>query len=94
MQAAGPGVDLGVIAAIASNFKNVPVDPKTVIIGEVGLGGEVRAVHQAEKRVREAAKLGFTRAIVSQYNLRGLKIKEDIKVLGVRTVNDALNIVL
>jgi DNA repair protein RadA/Sms len=94
MQATEPGVDLGTMIAIASNFKDVPVDAKTVIIGEVGLGGEVRAVYQAEKRIGEAAKLGFTRAILSQYNLRGLKIKADIKVLGVRTVNDALNIVL
>ena len=94
IQAMAPGVDLGTITAIASNFKNTPVDAKTVIIGEVGLGGEVRAVYQAEKRIREAAKLGFTRAIVSQYNLRGLKIKEDIRILGVRTVNDALNLVL
>jgi DNA repair protein RadA/Sms len=94
MQAAEPGVDLGTIVAIASNFKNTPVDAKTVVMGEVGLGGEVRAVYQAEKRIREAAKLGFTRAIVSQYNLRGLKIKADIKVLGVRTVNEALNMVL
>jgi len=94
MQASEPGVDLATMTAIASNFRNMPVDSKTVVIGEVGLGGEVRAVYQAEKRIREAAKLGFTRAIVSQYNLRGLKIKEDIKVLGVRTVSDALNIVL
>lgn len=95
IQAAEPGVDLGTIAAIASNFRNVPVDSKTVILGEVGLGGEVRAVYQAEQRLREAAKLGFTRAIVSQYNLRGLKIrKEDIRVLGVRTVHDTLNILL
>ena len=94
MQAVEPGVDLGTILAIASNFKNAPVDAKTVVIGEVGLGGEVRAVYQAEKRVREAAKLGFARAIVSQYNLHGLDIKADIKVMGVRTVNDALNMVL
>jgi DNA repair protein RadA/Sms len=94
MQAAEPGVDLGTILAIASNFKNAPVDAKTVVIGEVGLGGEVRAVYQAEKRIGEAAKLGFTRAIVSQYNLHGLNIKTDIKVMGVHTINDALNMVL
>jgi DNA repair protein RadA/Sms len=70
------------------------VDSRTLILGEVGLGGEVRAVYQAEQRIREAAKLGFTRAVVSQYNLRGLKIKEGIKILGVHTVNDALNILL
>ena len=94
MQAAEPGVDLGTMVAIASNFKNTPVDAKTVIMGEVGLGGEVRAVYQAEKRIREAAKLGFTRAVVSQYNLRGLKIKENIEISGVRTVNDTLDLLL
>lgn len=94
MEASEPSVDLGTMVAIASNFKNVPVDAKTVVIGEVGLGGEVRAVYQIEQRVKEAAKLGFTRAIVSQYNLRGLKITPDIKVHGVQTVNDALNLLL
>lgn len=94
MQATEPGVDLATVVAITSSFRNAPVDSETVVLGEVGLGGEVRAVYQAEKRIREAAKLGFTRAIVSQYNLRGLNIKEDIKIIGVRTVNDALNIVL
>jgi len=94
VQADEPGVDLGTVVAIASNFKDKPIDPKTLIIGEVGLGGEVRAVYQAEQRIREAAKLGFTKAVVSQYNLRGIKFKEDIKVLGVRTVNDALNILI
>ena len=94
IQALEPSVDLGAIVAITSNFKNVPLDAKTVVIGEVGLGGEVRAVHQVEQRVREAAKLGFTRAVVSQYNLHDLKIKTDIEILGVRTVSDALEAVL
>lgn len=94
MQAVEPGVDLGTIAAIASNYRDAPIDAKTVVIGEVGLGGEVRAVYQAEKRIAEAEKLGFTKAIVSQYNLRGLKTKANIKVLGVHTVNDALNVIL
>jgi len=94
MQAVEPGVDLGTIVAIASNYRDVPIDAKTVVIGEVGLGGEVRAVYQAEKRIAEAEKLGFTKAIVSQYNLRGLKTKANIKVLGIHTVNDALNVIL
>ena len=94
MQAEEPGVDLGIMVAIVSNFKDKPVDPKTVVIGEVGLGGEVRAVSQAEKRIKEAARLGFKRAIVSHYNLRGLKLKEDIDVVGVNMVRDALNILL
>jgi len=94
MQAEEPGVDLGIMVAIVSNFKDKPVDPKIVVIGEVGLGGEVRAVSQAEKRIKEAARLGFKRAIVSHYNLRGLKLKEDIDVVGVNMVRDALNILL
>jgi len=94
MQADEPGVDLGIITAIVSNFKDKPVDSKTVVIGEVGLGGEVRAVSQAENRIKESARLGFTRAVVSHYNLRGLNIKEDIEVVGVRMVKDALNVLL
>ena len=94
MKAEEPGVDLGIMVAAVSNFKDKPVDPKTVVIGEVGLGGEVRAVSQAEKRIKEASRLGFKRAIVSQYNLRGLKLKEDIEVVGVNMVRDALNILL
>jgi len=94
MHAEEPGVDLGIMVAAVSNFKDKPVDPKTVVIGEVGLGGEVRAVSQAEKRIKEAARLGFKRAIVSHYNLRGLKLKEDIDVVGVNMVRDALNILL
>lgn len=94
MQAEEPGVDLGIMVAIVSSFKDKPVDSKTVVIGEVGLGGEVRAVSQAENRIKESARLGFTRAIISHYNLRGLNIKEDIEVVGVRMVKDALNILL
>lgn len=94
MKAEEPGVDLGVMVAIISNQKDKPVDPKTVVIGEVGLGGEVRAVSQAEKRIRESARLGFKRAIISHYNVRGLNIKEDIEVVGVQMVRDALSILL
>ena len=94
MQAEEPGIDLGVTVALISNHKDKPVDPKTVVIGEVGLGGEVRAVSQAEKRIKESARLGFKRAIISHYNVRGLNIKEDIEVVGVQMVKDALNILL
>lgn len=66
-----PAVDLGVITAIASSFKNKPVNARTVIIGEVGLGGEVRGVTHLDKRLGEASKLGFTRCIVP-------KVKGDI----------------
>lgn len=63
-----PAVDLGVAAAIASSFRDRPLDPRTVIIGEVGLGGEVRAIPHLEARLREAAKLGFQQAVIPEPN--------------------------
>src|SRR5581483_8442187 len=59
MQLDEPAIDLGIVAAVTSSLREKPIDPATLILGEIGLGGEVRAVGQAEMRVREAAKLGF-----------------------------------
>ena len=89
-----PGIDLGVLMAIISNYRNVPIDPRTVVIGEVGLGGEIRPVPHLETRIREAAKLGFTRAIFPDYHQKGLKINETIKLIGVKNIYDCLNILL
>ncbi len=85
-----PAVDLGVIASLASNFLDRPVDPKTVVFGEVGLAGEVRAVNQAEPRVKEAEKLGFKRCIMPKDNLKGLKPRGGIEVIGVGTIKEAM----
>lgn len=84
-----PAVDLGIIASVASNFLDKPVESKTVIIGEVGLAGEVRAVAQAEPRVKEAGKLGFKRCILPKDNLKGLKCR-GIELIGVDTIKEAL----
>ena len=89
-----PATDLGVICAIASSFKDVPVDSKTVVIGEVGLTGELRTVSFIEKRIREAAKLGFTKAVIPEANLKGLDKVEKIEVIGVANIERALTIVL
>jgi DNA repair protein RadA/Sms len=89
-----PATDLGIIAAIASSFRDKEIDEGTVIIGEVGLAGEVRAVNFMEKRVNEAAKLGFKRCIVPQNNIKRLDDKPGIKVVGVSNVNEMLDIVL
>ena len=59
-----PAADLGVLAAIVSSYRNRPVDPGMVFFGEVGLTGEVRSVGQTEKRIMEAARLGFTRCMI------------------------------
>ena len=89
-----PAADLGIVAAIASSFRDREIDGSTVIIGEVGLAGEVRAVNFAEKRVNEAAKLGFKRCIIPGNNLSRLNDKSGIEVLGVSNVNNMLDIVI
>jgi len=85
-----PACDLGVIAAIYSGVKNTPIDEKTVIIGEVGLAGEVRGVPFVEKRVREAEKLGFKSCILPSHNLKEFHKKGKIDLIGVSTVNEAI----
>ncbi|MFH1238557.1 MAG: DNA repair protein RadA [bacterium] len=89
-----PATDLGIIISVASAFRNIAVDPKTVIMGEVGLAGEVRAVSFVDKRIKEAAKLGFKTCIVPQGNLSGLNIKEKITLQGVGNIKEALSLVL
>jgi len=65
-----PACDLGVVTAIASSFRNIPVDMDTVLIGEVGLTGEVRAVSQIDKRIREAVRIGFKNCVVPAGNMK------------------------
>lgn len=89
-----PAADLGIVAAISSSFRDKEIDEGTVIIGEVGLAGEVRAVNFAEKRVNEAAKLGFSRCIIPENNLKRLGDKSGIEVVGVSSVNDMLDIIM
>ncbi|MDB2613759.1 DNA repair protein RadA [Chlamydiales bacterium] len=85
-----PATDLGLLLAIASSWKNIPIDPDTVVIGEVGLAGEVRSSPKMESRLKEAALLGFKRAIIPKKCLKGLK-KGSIDVLGVEKVEQALS---
>lgn len=89
-----PSIDLSIAVAIASSFRDVPTEPGDVIIGEVGLTGEVRRVSRIEQRVMEAAKLGFTRVIVPSKCLDGWKAPSNIKVVGVSTVSEALEVTL
>jgi DNA repair protein RadA/Sms len=81
-----PAADLGVIAAVASSFLDKPVDPRTLLIGEVGLAGEVRAISQADTRVREAMKLGFARCILPESSRRQLPAFEGVELLGVSSL--------
>jgi DNA repair protein RadA/Sms len=84
-----PAADLGIIAAVASSFLDKPVEPGTLLIGEVGLAGEVRAVGQTEARVREAVKLGFSRTILPESSRRHLPTIEGMEVLGVNSLSAA-----
>ncbi|HKZ80556.1 MAG TPA: DNA repair protein RadA [Pyrinomonadaceae bacterium] len=85
-----PAVDLGVVVAMTSSLRNLPVDPHTAVFGEVGLTGEVRGTTQAGVRAREAQALGFTKILVPGSNVSGLERLLNVKVVGVRTVEEAL----
>ena len=89
-----PAVDLGVVVAVASSFRDIPADTGAVLIGEVGLGGEVRTVSQLEMRLKEVAKLGFERAVVPKNNLKGFTPPQGIEVLGVDRLHEVLDLVL
>lgn len=88
-----PAVDLGIVMAIVSSFKNRPVDDKTIVFGEVGLSGEVRAVNMAEQRVLEARKLGFETVVLPKVSLDSLPKIGGISLKGVKTVRDAIGII-
>ena len=85
-----PAADLGIVAAIASSFRNVSIDERAAVFGEVGLAGEVRATSQASVRVREAYAMGFRRCVIPQGNMVGLEYDDGIEVIGVKNVADAL----
>ena len=82
-----PAADLGAIAAVASSFLDRPVEPTTLVVGEVGLAGEVRAVSQCEVRVREAAKMGFRRCILPESTERRMT-SNGIELIGIRSLED------
>lgn len=89
-----PAADLAVILAIASSFRNIPLDGQTVVMGEVGLTGEVRMVARVDIRISEAANLGFKRFVVPEGNLKGLKVRQTgLTIVGVRNVIEAMEAV-
>lgn len=88
-----PAADLGVISAITSSFRNKAVPPTTLVIGEVGLGGEVRAVSRIESRIKEGLQMGFTKCIIPKRNVKGItenNIKDKIEIIGVEWIEEAM----
>lgn len=89
-----PAVDLGIATSIASSLRDVPVDSSAVAVGEIGLGGEIRTIGNIEKRVQEAAKLGFKRIVIPENNMKGIKPNGDIEVIGVDRIEKAMEALL
>ena len=87
-----PAADLGIALAIASSFRDVGVDPELVAVGEVGLSGELRAVSQLDRRVDEAARLGFKRCLVPKIGARISPAPKDIKLIPVGTLREAIGV--
>ena len=87
-----PAVDLGVILACSSSYKNISIPKDIVAIGEVGLTGEVRAVNMIDKRLKEAEKLGFKKCIIPESNKKLLKDSYKLDIIGVRNINEAIKV--
>ena len=89
-----PAADAGILAALASCYKNKAIDPYTMVIGEVGLAGELRAISQAERRVMEAARQGFKACVLPQANKTKLRTPEGIRVMGAAHIGELLGVLL
>jgi DNA repair protein RadA/Sms len=84
-----PAVDLGIAASIVSSLRDAPVDAESVAVGEIGLSGEVRTVSHVDRRIQEAAKLGFRRVILPKNNVRGAAAN-GCELVGVERIDDAI----
>lgn len=89
-----PAVDLGLAVALASSFRDRPSQPQTLVFGEVGLAGEVRAVSRAGQRVREAEKMGFRRVILPEGNFKDVTANPSLELIGVKTIAEGLEAAL
>jgi DNA repair protein RadA/Sms len=86
-----PAIDLAIVMALISSYKNTAIDEKLMVFGEVGLSGEIRAVSRPEQRVLEAKKLGFEKCLAPWVSKEVLKSTKGIEVIGVKTISDAVN---
>jgi len=93
MKIVEPAIDLGIVLAIVSSFKNVTLSPKLMAFGEVGVSGEVRSVNMAAQRVAEAEKLGFEICVVPKVCVKSIKTTGNMKVIGVSNIQEAIDLV-
>jgi DNA repair protein RadA/Sms len=94
MRITEPALDLAILTAILSSYRNRPLSDKTILFGEVGLTGEIRAVNMAEQRVLEAAKMGFDLCIMPQANKEHMKTQGGIKQIGVRNIQEVMDLLM
>jgi DNA repair protein RadA/Sms len=87
-----PAVDLAIVSAIVSSFYDKPIEGSTMVLGEIGLTGEVRGISQVEPRVHEARKMGFSRCIFPETNLLRIQGVDHIKMVGVQTISDLIDV--
>jgi DNA repair protein RadA/Sms len=87
-----PAIDLGLVMAVVSSYKNKPIDEQVICFGEVGLSGEVRSVNMAEQRIQEAAKMGFTTCILPKACMKGLQQPVDIQLVGVSHLREVMQL--
>ena len=85
-----PALDLGIILAVASSFKNIPIPEDVAVVGEVGLTGEIRGINMIEKRIKEIEKLGYKKVLIPESNKKTLKENYKIEIIGVKNINEAL----
>lgn len=91
IRVAEPAIDLGLVLAIVSSYKNKPIDESVICFGEVGLSGEVRGVNMVEQRISEARKMGFATCILPKVCLKGIQNTDGMQFIGVENVREALN---
>lgn len=90
MRITEPALDLAIVAAILSSYRNISINSKTIVFGEVGLTGEIRAVNMADQRVAEAAKMGFETCILPKANEGSIKVATGMKLIGVRNIQEIM----
>ncbi len=89
MQLGEPAIDLAVATALASSLRNQPVEESTIVFGEIGLTGEIRAVNYAEKRIFEASKMGFKKVIMPKGNMKEIKYVGELELVGADSLDEA-----
>jgi DNA repair protein RadA/Sms len=89
-----PAIDLGILLAIVSSYRDIVISDKVVAFGEVGLSGEVRAVNMADQRVREVKKLGFETVILPAVSMRSIKRESQMKFVPVKNISDAIRFIV